>query len=144
MNAKTFLTAVLGAFAGLALAMGGMLYAQNTDHMSGYQAGSMMGQTQQKKAPAIKATTDWHQQMHGKTATLNNHHATGKAAANTHHGSNQATTNTHHGAAAAAAPQGMMGGMMGQSGTPASTPDRMHGGQTVAKQSFPCHSGASS
>ena len=79
MNIKTVVTAGMGIVAGLGLAMGVAVYAQDTTHMGNTQttgmmggntqAGGMMGQPIQKNIPVMGD----HGSMHGKTARQGMH-----------------------------------------------------------------------
>ncbi len=95
MKSKTVLHIVLGGVAGLALAMGTMAFAQNTDHMGNTTTGGgMMGQTIQKTN-----TTGGHGYMHETTApqktTYGGMHTQSNIPVGTHHASfNKAPANT--------------------------------------------------
>jgi len=96
MNSKTVVTAIVGAIAGLGLAMGTVAFAHNTDHMGNIQDNTMMGQTYQHGSNSQNT----HDTMHNNTVqkgTLGNMHAQsnqGQHSVTGHHTDNsQATGN---------------------------------------------------
>jgi len=62
MNSKTVITSIIGAIAGLFLAMGTVAFAQDTSHMGNTQATGMMGEYNQQTTSSLRVQDT----MHGK------------------------------------------------------------------------------
>ena len=154
MNTKTLLTAVVGGFVGLALAMGTMVFAQNTGHMGqttqktmtnqnthdsmhgntvAAQMGGMMGQTTPKTTKSL--TT--YDSMHGKTAATQMGGMMGQTTPQTTN-----NLNTHalmHGTTAKPQTEGMMGAAFGNMHQQAAPVAAHHSGFTQPAQNTLCH-----
>ncbi|MFV1981974.1 MAG: hypothetical protein ACC657_00420, partial [Thiohalomonadales bacterium] len=74
MNSKTVVTAIVGAIAGLSLAVGTVAFAHNTDHMGNIQGDTMMGQTYQHDTKGQNTHGGMHAQSNQGQHSVTGHH----------------------------------------------------------------------